>query len=620
VYLTNALEPAQDLLGSFEFGIPALAHEAQAVNGVKNRRRFTAIIGNPPYSKLSSNWNEWINELLHGRMDGARTANYYECNGRPLGERTLWIQDDYIKFMRLSQLQIDLTGIGIHAFITNNGYLDNPTLRGMRQQLKSTFQKLYVLDLHGSTKRGERASDGAADKNVFDIQQGVAIGIFTRLLVNGHTKVLHAGLMGDRKSKYQTLTEQNHSSICYVEIASEGPANLFIPIDTTHWTEYEGAQKITEIFSLHHSGIITKRDSLTIHWSADEAFRTVSEFVALNSKAAKEKYGLPDDVRDWKVTWAQADLRETGISKRNVIPVLYRPFDVRFTYFTGRSRGFVGWPVANVTRQMLSGDNLALVTTRMTKGEKFDHVLVSRYMNEVICLSARTSNNAFIFPLYSNNSNTNNSLFSRTDRSTLEPNINPYFTKRLSLLFGIPFRSELREQSTEAFGPTDIFNYIVALLSSPRYRQRYSEFLSRDFPHILIPATFQLFHTLANFGNSLVSLHLLESLKFDRTITEYFVGRALQVEKVSWSKNTVWLDKAQTTGFTDVCEEVWNFHIGGYRVCEKWLKDRKGRTLLKGDIAHYQKIIVALSETIRLMKQIDEFIEQYGGWPGAFQQ
>jgi len=619
VFLTNALEPAQDFSGRFEFSIPALAHEAQAVNGIKSGRRFTAVVGNPPYSKLSSNRNEWIDGLLHGRVGNAGTANYYECDGAPLGERTLWIQDDYIKFMRLSQLQIDRTGVGIHAFITNNGYLDNPTLRGMRQQLKLTFERLRVLDLHGSTKRGDTASDGAADKNVFDIQQGVAIGVFTRRRADGQAKVLHAGLWGDRESKYRTLGAQGSSGIGYVEVASKGPAHLFIPIDATHQAEYESAQRVTEVFTVHHSGIITKRDSLAIHRSADEAFRTVSEFAALSPKAAKEKFGLPDDVRDWKVTWAQADLREAGISRSKVIPVLYRPFDVRFTYFTGRSRGFVGWPVANVTRLMLSGSNLALVTTRMTKGEAFDHVLVSRQMIEVICLSAKTSNNAFIFPLYSNSSGTDDGLFSRTDGSTLAPNISPGFTSRLASLLGIPFESQLREPSAEAFGPVDVFNYAVALLSSQNYRKRYSEFLSRDFPRILVPATSRLFRALARLGDELVALYLLESPKLDHTITEYVGSRAPEVEKVSWSRSTVWLDKAETTGFKGVREEVWNFHIGGYQVCAKWLKDRKSRALSKDDIKHYQRIVVALSESIRLMREIDDVIEQHGGWPDAFQ-
>ena len=167
--------------------------------------------------------------------------------------------------------------------------------------------------------------------------------------------------------------------------------------------------------------------------------------------------------------------------------------------------------------------------------------------------------------------------------------------------------------------PEDIFHYAYAVFHSPAYRRRYSEFLKVDFPRLPLPGNLELFRALAHLGGDLTALHLLESPKLAKPIAEFIGGRNPEVEKVSWARNTVWIDKAQTTGFRGVREDVWDFHIGGYQVCEKWLKDRKGRTLSKDDIAHYQKIVVALSETIRLMKQIDEVIEQHGGWPGAFQ-
>ena len=150
------------------------------------------------------------------------------------------------------------------------------------------------------------------------------------------------------------------------------------------------------------------------------------------------------------------------------------------------------------------------------------------------------------------------------------------------------------------------------------YRNRYAEFLKTDFPRLPLTRDLELFRALARFGGELVALHLLESPKLDQSTTEFIGGRGPEVEKASWSKNSVWLDKAQTTGFKGVREDVWNFQIGGYQVCEKWLKDRKGRKLLKTDIDHYQRIIVALSETIRLMTEIDGVIEKHGGWPEAF--
>jgi hypothetical protein len=697
IYLTNSLEEPKDFSDRFEFDAPALAHEAHAVNAVKRNARFTVVVGNPPYSKLSLNWSEWIDGLLHGRdANETATASYYVCDGAPLGERTVWIQDDYIKFIRLSQWHIDRTGVGIHSYISNNGYLDNPTLRGMRQQLKISFDRLYVLDLHGSTKRGDKAPGGGLDQNVFDIQQGVAIGIFTKALDRGPTIVHHADLWGSRDEKYRALSASPAESFPRTAVSSVPPSHLFVPIDVTYQAEYEGGWKVNEIFSRYHSGIITKRDSLAIHWTAEDAFRTVSDFASLSPKEARQKYKLPQDVRDWKVVWAQADLTNTGPSKKRVIPVLYRPFDVRFTYFTGHSRGFVGWPVAEMTRLMLPGDNLALVATRMTKGEDFAHCLLSRQMVEVICLSAKTSNNAFVFPLYANPSSTEDGLLKPSER---EPSLNKRFWGNLALDLSLEYVPLGRGEKVRTFGPQDVLGYIVAILHSPTYRERYREFLSRDFPRIPTPESVDLFREAARIGTDLIALHLLEDgyppaswnvskpkgkSPLQNLITRFagrgdaevakgypkfavssgeaalecgseatalhlsgqatasdakatasvgvksIAGRITPQEKGGSSaaalqgaavhphtrRGRVYINPSRY--FEGVPENVWNFHIGGYQVCEKWLKDRRGRTLSGEDVLHYQRVVVALNETIRLMAEIDKVIETHGGWPGAF--
>jgi predicted helicase len=461
IYLNNALEQRQDFSDTFEQMAPALAHEAQAVNDVKRQQRFTVIIGNPPYSKLSSNWNEWIDGLLHGKgPDAASSSDYYQVDGAKLGERTVWIQDDYIKFTRLSQWHIDRSGIGIHGYISNNGYLDNPTLRGMRQQLNTSFPQMYVLDLHGSMKRGEVGPDGTGDGNVFDIQQGVAIGLFVKGVMNATKCVRHSELWGDRANKYGTLIAQKSSSTKWTKIEPSSPFHLFVPVDASNQAEYDAGWKVTDIFGIYHTGIITKRDALTIHWTAADVLATVSDFISLSPAAARKQYTLPADVRDWTVEWAQKDLRQTGIHKNRAIPVLYRPFDIRFTYFTGNTRGFVGWPVADMTRLMLAGDNLALLTTRMTKGEDFGHVMVSRQMAEVICLSSKTSNNAFVFPLYATETAGDFNTLIRRKSAERELNIRPAF---MSL---IPATEVVIE-------PESVLGYIVAILSSPTYRTRY---------------------------------------------------------------------------------------------------------------------------------------------------
>jgi predicted helicase len=637
IYLTNTLEEPKDFSDRFEFDAPALAHEAHAVNAVKRNQRFTVVIGNPPYSKLSLNWNEWIDALLHGEGTGAAaSSNYYMVDGAPLGERTVWIQDDYIKFIRFSQWEIDRSGTGIHSYISNNGYLDNPTLRGMRQQLKNSFRQIHVLDLHGSSKRGERGPENESDKNVFDIQQGVAIGLFAKMPSDTPLSVLHGDLWGSRESKYQILSSRQLSDLPWTTVNSASPSHLFIPIDSTYQEEFDSGWKVTDIFAAYHSGIITKRDSLTIHWTEHDLLRTVRDFAALSPTAAKEKYNLPDDVRDWKVKWAQSDLKKAGFSKERAIPVLYRPFDVRFTYFTGNSRGFVGWPVAEMTELMLPGDNVALVTTRMTKGEDFGHVLISRHMVEVICLSAKTSNNGFLFPLYSNP--TAGSLpfrgpAARDQHQARVPNLKPTFWNRLSSQLGIENSSKTLEGVSCQLSVENLFHYVVAILGCPSYRMRYSELLCREFPRIPLPGSVGIFDALAVKGADLVAVHLLEDkypmaswnvsrpkgkCPLESLITKFGGKGDPEVAKgyPKYAAGKVFINP--TRWFEGVPEKVWNFHIGGYQVCEKWLKSRRGRTLSHEDILHYQRVVVALNETIRLMAEIDKVIEAHGGWPGAF--
>jgi len=468
-------------------------------------------------------------------------------------------------------------------------------------------------------------------QNVFDIQQGVAIGLFVKTARPGPEKVYHADLQGDRDSKYHALALSKVSDRHHTMVKPVSPFYLFVPTDVTYQAEYNAGWKVTDIFTLHHCGIITKRDSLTIHLTADDAFRTVCDFAVLSPDAAREKYQLPSDVRDWKVVWAQADLREAGLSKGRVIPVLYRPFDVRFTYFTGRSRGFVGWPVADVTRVMLRGDNVALVTTRMTKGESFAHCLVSRHMVEVICLSSKTSNNAFVFPLYEGQGSGRGDLFEGGKRER-EPNLRAGFCGRLAEQLGCEYVRSGRGDGVRSFGAEDVFGWIVALLHSAAYRERYVGFLSRDFPRVLLPRSVELFREVSRIGRELVAVELMESPECDGLVTAYRGPKDPEVVRVGWSDDTVWLDAGRTSareghlatvpgaiGFKGVPKEVWDFLVGGYRVCHKWLDERKGFTLSEDDVSHYLKIVGAIWGTIRLTEEIDVVIERHGGWPGAFQ-
>ena len=626
VYLTNALEPPGE--GQLTLGfLPALAHEAQAVNAIKRNQRFTVVIGNPPYSGISSNMDPWIDGLLKGRLpDGTVTSSYYHVNGKPLGERKVWLQDDYVKFIRLSQWLLDGTGAGVHGYISNHGYLDNPTFRGMRWSLMQSFRRIRVLNLHGNLKKKEVSPGGGRDVNVFDIQQGVAVGLFTKVFW-ASKQIRRADLWGKREQKYEWLVDHRSDGTEWTELDPAPPFCLFEPRNDLR-SEYAAGWKITDVFPTHGVGAVMARDSMTVDFDVNALWERVRTFASLSPEKARSTYKLGRDARDWRVATAQADVRASGPSKKKICMILYRPFDVRFTYYTGNSRGFYASPCRKVMLSMVEGENLGLALSRRVEIGEFTHVFCTRGVIGHHSMSLKEVN--YLFPLWLGASNdAPNSLLE--ERGPIRPNLDPRFLRALadSLSSKTNERQAAQGLSLE---PEDVLAYIYALFHSPRYRKGNEAQLKLDFPRVPLPGSAGLFVKLAEAGDELLALHLLKSPKLDQFITTYAGPKNPDVGRVGWSDDTVWLNagktnaheghramKPGTVGFHGVPEEVWDFHIGGYQVCHKWLKDRKGRTLSDEDVAHYQKIVVALNETIRIMAEIDEVIEAHGGWPDAFQ-
>lgn len=619
VYLTNTLEDPHQYSGIPLF-MRWLAEETNNADRVKRSYPIMVILGNPPYSGESANNGEWISGLLRGTDSLARantkTGNYFDVDGQPLRERnSKWINNDYVKFIRFAQWRIERTGYGILAFVTDNGYLDNPTFRGMRESLMESFDDLYFLDLHGNSNKKEKTPNGKPDKNVFDIQQGVAIGIFVKR--QGRTakkktpRFFHADLWGEREDKYQWLYENDLKSTSWKTLIPTSPFYLFVPQDEDLREEYEKGWRITDIMPVNNVGIITKRDNLTIGWDRSEVWQTVNEFLNTSSDSVREKFDLPEDVRDWRVEWAKEDLKTSGLSEDKIKPILYRPFDTRYIYYTGKSRGFVGWPFEKIMRHMLIGKNLGLISSRLTK-DLWD-TFVS---NSIIGHKSLTAYDiSYLFPLYLYDTPPPNPLFSRNrkelDPPVRHPNLTEEFLSDLSGKLKMNFISEGIGDLKKTCGPEDVFHYLYAVLHSPAYRSRYAGFLKMDFPRIPLTSNINLFRTLCALGEDLVSLHLLE--KGVPVSPTFPVSGENKVESVRYdpeNKGQVWINGVQY--FEGITPEVWNFHIGGYQVCQKWLKDRKGRSLDYHDLLHYQKVVAALSETVRLQGKIDEAI---GGWP-----
>ena len=558
----------------------------------------------------------WIGQLIQ---------DYYYVDGQPLGERNpKWLQDDYVKFLRFGQWRIEKTGHGILAYITNHGYLDNPTFRGMRQQLLRSFTDVYVLDLHGNTRKKERSPDGGPDKNVFDIEQGVAIGVFVKEPGEAApAKASHAELWGEREAKYGWLAEHDVLTTESKAIAPDIPAYLFVPQHPDLRAEYDGGWTVTEVFPINSVGIVTARDSLTIRWSKEEMLAIVRDFVALEPEPARTKYRLGNDVRDWKVQLAQQDVRSSGPEPGRIAPILYRPFDVRFTYYTGRTRGFICMPRPEAMRHLLAGRNFGLLTTRQTR-DQWD-ALVTTTISGHKSLSAESAYDItsllplYLYPTTEGQPGAQASMAGLSPwpkgRGGRRPNLNAEFVAEIGKRLGLTFVPDGRGDLTGTFGPEDVFHYIYAVLHSPTYRARYAEFLKTDFPRIPLTSDRELFAALSAKGADLAALHLMESPALGTLITTFPVPGTNVVEKVRYDEGNrrVYINTQQY--FEGIPPEVWSFQVGGYQVCDKWLKDRRGRKLTHDDTQHYQRIVVALAATMRLMRDIEGVIANYGGWP-----
>jgi predicted helicase len=572
IYLTNSLEPASDRKDQHEFAewVPALAHEAKAVNAIKRYQRFTVVVGNPPYSRASANKNDFIDGLIEPYKISVRD----EKNIQPLS-------DDYIKFIAISQFALSNSGVGIFGMITNNTFLSGRIHRGIRGSLLQSNSIVRVLDLHGSGKVDFLGGAGADDENVFDIQQGVSISV----LVKGPFKprVQHAELIGRRQYKYNHLL---NGAVPFVDLAPKPPYYLFIQWDADAAEVFGQYPSLTDFFRFQSVSGKPGDDALLVSFTEEEVIPKLHDF-RRSVESSKEL----------KLTEAGRNLATLSpnrvFSRKSIIPYAYRPFDTRYTYYDQAI-----WTRAVDRLKSCVDGSPILLATKIVKDSSFSHVFVTRLFADVIFLSNTSSVNCYSFPQKG-----------PEEAPNLDTGAGHRGNLDTSLFVRLLGRSVLQEHA---------LHYIYAILFSPEYRRRYGKPLQVDFPRIPLTGTLALFQALARYGGELVAMHLLESPKLHKPLATY-TGEALpEVEKISYAHDTVWIDKAQTSGFRGVPNDVWTFHVGGYQVCEKWLKDRKGRTLSTDDITHYQKVVVALNETIRLMKEIDEVIENHGGWPGAF--
>jgi len=595
LFLTNTLE-MEELEQSDLPGMASLSEESHLAGKVKKETPILVIMGNPPYSGMSANKGKWINDLLkrgYTLANGFKDEGYYRVDGKPLGEKNpKWLQDDYVKFIRFAQWKIDQAGEGVLGFISNHSYIDNPTFRGMRQSLMKSYDEIYILDLHGNTLKKERCPDGSKDENVFDIMQGVAIALFIKR--SGEKKdcrVYNAEIWGLRENKYDWLEKNDIKTAKWKRISPKSELYLFIRREEKLLKAYEKYPKITDIFRLNSVGIVTARDNLTIHWSPEEAWTTVLNFSKMNEEIARQAYNLGKDARDWKVEFAQKDLIDSELGREKVVPILYRPFDIRHTYYTGKSRGFICRPRPEVMQHMMR-ENLGIILPKRVETKiPWRHVLATNQMIEHVAVSLKTID--YLFPLYIYPAVNKKDLFSSMrDPSIKESNISSKLATTLA-------KTHKMESS-----PEEIFYYIYASLCSNVYRTKYADFLKIDFPRVPFTKDYRLFCRMAEYGKTLVDLHLLKSKDLEHPVARFQGKGENKVDKVRYEKGRVYINIDQF--FEGVKPEVWEYQIGGYQVCEKWLKDRKGRKLSLEDIKHYCKIVTTLEKTIAIQKEIDK--------------
>jgi predicted helicase len=664
IFLTNSLEEASE-----DENLPLLAfmreltQEGLEASRVKNEMPVMVILGNPPYSGESQNKGAWIMNLMDSyKKEPASKQKLQERNPK-------WLNDDYVKFIRLSQHFIEKNGEGVIAFINPHGFLDNPTFRGMRYSLLSTFDKIYTIDLHGNSKKKETAPDGSKDENVFDIQQGVSINFFVKtkgkveltqnvsfkaegdakipltptLSLKGRgskpelaftpstlagegcppltpsplagkgcfpltpsplagegfregsknkrlAQVFHFDLFGKRQLKYNFLAEKSLKEIEFKKLENVAPNYFFSPKDFSLQSQYDCGFAVNEIFLKNTTGIQTGNDEILLGDSYENLKRNLEKNFSVE------------------------------ISKKNIQKICYRPFDEKFFYSiesaaknpnkeipipkSYRSRN-------EVMQHFLNEENLGLIFSRQARNSSveigWNNIFITNKKSELALFrSANAGANISPLYLYSTSQNPNCDDFLEANKIIKKPNLNAEIIAKISEDLGLKFVAEFKNlpagRFLEEFTPESILDYIYAILHCPNFRTKYQEFLKIDFPKIPYPKNKESFFKFVSLGEKLRKIHLLEEgLEINSNFSK---SGSNKIEKIKFEDKKIYINSEQF--FENVKKETWEFLIGGYQPLQKYLKDRKDKTLNFDEILHYQKIIAALDATQKLMQEINQ--------------
>ncbi len=585
IYLTNTLEP---IAPQPNFLLPALSAEAEAAQEIK-KRPILVITGNPPYSGHSKNKGE----------ASARSIDSYKfVDGKPLGERNpKWLNDDYVKFIRFAQSKIDAVPEGVIGIITNHSFLDNPTFRGMRQSLMTSFDAIYVLDLHGNAKKKEKSPDGSKDENVFDIEQGVAISLFIKTRNPEQRGVWRADLWGSRLAKYEACARTEFSAVAWEKVVPATPFYLFQAGDAVLEAEYRQGVSVTEIFPVNVLGFQTHRDDFAIGFTKEdiEARIRAMRDIGLTDDVFRQQFTIIGNA-PYNIAEKRQNVRKFERWEQDVVRLAYRPLDIRFGHYGSTT---MDRPRRELLTHVFKKSNICLNTVRQTKSDAWQHAMVSDTPSPAVFVEIKDGSN--VFPLYLYPSD----LTNKKPKHDLFGEDDPFAGKARIENIGADFRAELDQRYGEPhLTPEQVFGYVYAVLHAPTYRARYAEFLRIDFPRIPLTETRAQFEALAALGWELAQAHLMKNLKKSK-LGQYRGKGDNAVEKPRYSEAEQAVYINQTQSFAPVPPAIWNFHIGGYQVLEKYLKSRKARTLTLDEVTNVERIVAILDFTIAQMTKIN---------------
>lgn len=590
LFLTNTLEMEEIERIEMPF-YRSLSEESRAAGKVKKTQPVLVILGNPPYSGMSANFNNWTEKLLKEDVGGAQ--GYYTIDGQRLNERNpKWLQDDYVKFLRFAQWKIQTSGYGIVGMITNHSYLDNPTFRGMRQSLMKTFDEIYILDLHGNSLKKEKAPDGGKDENVFDIRQGVAIALFIKNKKPKRSRVFHHELYGLRDSKYEWLSENQFAEKNYQQLTPQSPYYFLVKRNTENIRQYLGWKQINEIFPVNSVGVVTSRDKFVIDINKGALKNRIMQFRSLSQpdEIVAQTYELKDK-SSWSIHEARKQIRNIDDWGSYIKEILYRPFDKHYIFY---HPSLIERMRPEVMRHMLQ-ENIGLTIGRAGHVVGTEKPWNLTFISEnIIDFNLYYRGGELIFPLYIYPDADKKDFFD-SGNADKQPNIPDALFLKLKSRYG------------QKLSPEDILYYIYGVFYSNIYRETYAEFLKIDFPRVPFTADYNLFKEMGKKGKELADLHLMKSSLLDRPIARYQgSGDNHRIEKIVYDEkeHRIYINKDKY--FEGVAPEVWNYYIGGYQVLNKYLKDRKKDKRNMDDAPHYCRIVTALSKTIEIQKQIDE--------------